>query len=235
MTGNLQLDDRLGDFTADRRILTLTGMAALIGVISAFVALALLRLIGFFTHLFYYHAIDSRLVSPADNRLGVWALLVPIVGGLIVGLMARYGSERIRGHGIPEALEAILIGQSRMSARVAVLKPLSSAISIGTGGPFGAEGPIIMTGGALGSLFGQACEDLFREVPIHWMWWPLLGGAVVGLGGLLYPRALGVGYDTIHDLLTEQLVGVALVGLMVTKAVIWAVALGSGTSGGVLA
>src|SRR5438876_583872 len=156
MTGNLQPDDRLGDFTADRRVLTLTGMAALIGVISAFVALALLRLIGFFTHLFYYHAIDSRLVSPADNRLGVWALLVPIVGGLIVGLMARYGSERIRGHGIPEALEAILIGQSRMSARVAVLKPLSSAISIGTGGPFGAEGPIIMTGGAFGSLFGQA-------------------------------------------------------------------------------
>src|SRR5437867_2271114 len=156
MTGNLQPDDRLGDFTADRRVLTLTGMAALIGVISAFVALVLLRLIGFFTHLFYYHAIDSRLVSPADNRLGVWALLVPIVGGLIVGLMARYGSERIRGHGIPEALEAILIGQSRMSARVAVLKPLSSAISIGTGGPFGAEGPIIMTGGAFGSLFGQA-------------------------------------------------------------------------------
>src|SRR5436305_572793 len=156
MTGNLQLDDRLGDFTADRRILTLTGMAALIGVISAFVALALLRLIGFFTHLFYYHAIDSRLVSPADNRLGVWALVVPIVGGLIVGLMARYGSERIRGHGIPEALEAILIGQSRMSVGVAVLKPLSSAISIGTGGPFGAEGPIIMTGGAFGSLFGQA-------------------------------------------------------------------------------
>src|SRR6266576_3534722 len=114
MTRNLQPDDRLGDFTADGRILTLTAMAALIGVMSAFVALALLRL---------------------------------IVGGLIVGLMARYGSERIRGHGIPEALEAILIGQSRMSARVAVLKPLSSAISIGTGGPFGAEGPIIMTGG----------------------------------------------------------------------------------------
>src|SRR5204863_5791299 len=155
MTGNLQPDDRLGDFTADRRVLTLTGMAAMIGVISAFVALALLQLIGFFSHLFYYHALDSRLVSPADNRLGVWALLVPIVGGLIIGLMARYGSERIRGHGIPEALEAILIGQSRMSARVAVLKPLSSAVSIGTGGPFGAEGPIILTGGALGSVIAQ--------------------------------------------------------------------------------
>src|SRR2546426_7036556 len=156
MTGNLQPDDRLGDFTADRRVLTLTGMAAMIGVISAFVALALLQLIGFFTHLFYYHALDSRLVSPADNRLGVWALLVPIVGGLIVGLMARFGSERILGHGIPEALEAILIGQSRMSAKVAILKPLSSAIAIGTGGPFGAEGPIIATGGAFGSLFAQA-------------------------------------------------------------------------------
>src|SRR5438067_1865071 len=231
MTHDLQPDDRLGDFTADSRVLTLTGMAALIGVISAFVALALLRLIGFFPHLFYYHAIDSRLVSPADNRLGVWALLVPIVGGLIVGLMARYGSERIRGHGIPEALEAILIGQSRMSARVAVLKPLSSAISIGTGGPFGAEGPIIMTGGALGSLFGQA----FHLSPAERKTLLVVGGAVIGLGGLLYPRALGVGYDTIHDLLTGQLVGVALVGLMVTKAVIWAVALGSGTSGGVLA
>src|SRR5216117_3650691 len=313
MTGNLQPDDRLGDFTADRRVLTLTGMAAMIGVISAFVALALLQLIGFFTHLFYYHALDSRLVSPADNRLGVWALLVPIVGGLIVGLMARYGSERIRGHGIPEALEAILIGQSRMSARVAVLKPLSSAISIGTGGPFGAEGPIIMTGGALGSLFGQAfhlspaerktllvagaaggmaavfgtplaatllavelllfewkprsfipvacaaavagalrvpllgagplfpvpphaaltadglvialalgiaagfgsglltwlvyaCEDLFRKVPVHWMWWPLLGGAVIGLGGLLYPRALGVGSGTSGGVLAPLLI-----------------------------
>src|SRR5947209_18372269 len=118
MTGNLQLDDRLGDFTADMRILTLTGMAALIGVISAFVALALLRLIGFFTHLFYFHAIDSGLVSPADNRLGLWALPVPVVGGLIVGLMARYGSERLRGHGIPEAPDALRIVQGRTAARV---------------------------------------------------------------------------------------------------------------------
>src|SRR2546428_8397215 len=101
---------------------------------------------------------ESRLVTRADNRLGVWALLVPIVGGLIVGLMARYGSERIRGHGIPEAMEAILIGQSRMSPKVAVLKPLSSAISIGSGGPFGAEGPIIMTGGAVGSLIAQTFD-----------------------------------------------------------------------------
>src|SRR5436853_5957743 len=322
MTHDLQPDDRLGDFTADSRVLTLTGMAALIGVISAFVALALLRLIGFFTHLFYYHAIDSRLVSPADNRLGVWALLVPIVGGLIVGLMARYGSERIRGHGIPEALEAILIGQSRMSARVAVLKPLSSAISIGTGGPFGAEGPIIMTGGAFGSMAAQffhltsaerktllvagaaggmsatfaspvaaamlaaelllfewkprslvpvalatataavirryllglgplfpvpqhpavvspegllfcaiagilggvlSClltnfvywsEDNFLKLPIHWMWWPAIGGLFIGLGGLIFPEALGVGYETIGALIQGDVPSHVIIGIL---------------------
>src|SRR5437868_12036965 len=148
--------DRLGDFTADARILTITLLAVVIGVFSAFVALGLVRLIGFFTHRFYYHGIAGTLVSPAANRLGAWALAVPVGGGLLVGLLARYGSERIRGHGIPAALEAILIGRSRMSAKVAVLKPLSSALSIGTGGPFGAEGPIIMTGGAFGSLFAQA-------------------------------------------------------------------------------
>jgi len=332
----------LGDFTTDARVVPLTLMAAVVGVVSAFVALALVRLIGLFTHLFYYHEIAGSLVSPAQHRLSPTAVLIPMAGGLIVGLMARYGSEQIRGHGIPEALEAILIGRSRMSAKIAILKPLSSAIAIGTGGPFGAEGPIIMTGGACGSLFAQAfhlsaaerktllvagaaggmaavfgtpvaatllavelllfewkprsfipvacaaavagalrvpllgtgpmfpvaphaalpltalgtalaigvvagfgsglltwlvyaCEDLFRKLPIHWMWWPVLGGAVVGLGGLLYPRALGVGYDTIHDLLAGRLLGAMLLGLVITKAVIWAVALGSGTSGGVLA
>ncbi|MGE5142256.1 MAG: chloride channel protein, partial [Acidobacteriota bacterium] len=137
-------------------MLVLTAMAAVIGVVSAFVALALLRLIGFFTHLFYYHDFGTSLVSPEGHHLGVWAVAIPVVGGLIVGLMARYGSEQIRGHGIPEALEAILIGKSRMSLKIAILKPLSTALSIGTGGPFGAEGPIIMTGGACGSLFAQA-------------------------------------------------------------------------------
>src|SRR5439155_368664 len=111
----------------DVRVLTLTLLAAVIGVVSAFVALALVRLIGLFTHLFYYHEIAGTLVSPAANRLGAWAVAVPVGGGLVVGLMARYGSERIRGHGIPEALEAILIGRSRMAAKVAILKPLSSA------------------------------------------------------------------------------------------------------------
>src|SRR2546428_14128570 len=105
-------------------------MAALIGVISALVALALLRLIGFFTHLFYYHAIDSRLVSPADNRLGVWALLVPIVGGLIVGLMARYASERTPGHGIPAGLGAALLGPARLSSPGGLRQPLSPPLSI---------------------------------------------------------------------------------------------------------
>ncbi|HET7469612.1 MAG TPA: chloride channel protein, partial [Gemmatimonadales bacterium] len=149
-------DDRLGDFTADSRLLIITPMAAVVGVISAFVAVALVWLIGSLTNLFYYHRLSSALISPAANQLGWWAVLVPMVGGLAVGLMARYGSEKIRGHGIPEAMEAILIGRSRMSAKVALLKPLSSAISIGSGGPFGAEGPIIMTGGAFGSLFAQA-------------------------------------------------------------------------------
>ena len=318
-------------------------MAIVIGVASAFVALALTKLIGFFTNLFYYQRIAiGELTSPAGHHLGVWSVFIPIIGGLIIGLMARYGSEKIRGHGIPEALEAILIGRSRMEARVAVLKPLSSALSIGTGGPFGAEGPIIMTGGAFGSLFAQgfhmsaaerktllvagaaggmsaifatpvaavllavelllfewkprsfipvasaaavaaalrvplmgagpvfataphaalafaglgsalavgliagfgsglltrlvyACEDVFTKLPIHWMWWPAIGGLVVGLGGLLYPRALGVGYDVIRDLLNARLIGMFLLGLLITKAVIWSIALGSGTSGGVLA
>src|SRR5881394_2391077 len=332
----------LGDFTADSRIFRLVIMAALIGVISAFVALGLVRLIGLFTNLAYFHRIAGTLASPADSPLGLWVLPVPVGGGLVVGLMARFGSERIRGHGIPEALEAILIGQSRMSARVAVLKPLSSAIAIGTGGPFGAEGPIIMTGGAFGSLFGQAfhlspaerktllvagaaggmaavfgtplaatllavelllfewkprsfipvacaaavagalrvpllgagpefavvphgtlasttlaecagvglagglaatlltnllygVEDWFARLPMHWMWWPALAGIAVGLGGLVAPQALGVGYDVIRGLVTGRLVGALLIGLLVVKALIWAIALASGSSGGVLA
>jgi chloride channel protein, CIC family len=341
MTGRSAVE-RLGDFTADVRILTLTVMAAIVGVVSAFAALALLRLIGLFTHLFYDHTIATSLSSPAHHHVGPGAVVIPVVGGVIVGLMARFGSQQIRGHGIPEALEAILIGRSRMSARVAVLKPLSSAVAIGSGGPFGAEGPIIMTGAACGSLVAQAfdlsaaerktllvagaaggmaavfttpvaaallavelllfewkprsfipvacaatvaaavrvpllgqgpifpvaphttlplaavggalgiglvagfgsglltwlvyrCEDLFGRLRLHWMWWPAIGGAVVGLGGLLNPRALGVGYETIADLLTGRLVGATVLGLLITKAVIWAAALGSGTSGGVLA
>jgi H+/Cl- antiporter ClcA/predicted transcriptional regulator len=273
--------------------------------------------------------------------LGAWVIAVPAIGGLIVGLMCRYGSEKIRGHGIPEALEAILYGKSRMSPKVAVLKPLSSGIVIGSGGPFGAEGPIIMTGGASASLLAQAfhltsaerkallvagacagmtavfgtplaavllavelllfelrprsllpvalacavaaflrplwlsagplfpvetetpqlvalasclaagllcgilsagmttalywTEDMFGKLPIHWMWWPALGGLVVGIGGFFEPRALGVGYDVINDLLTNHLALSVVAGLLLVKLIIWTFALSSGTSGGVLA
>ncbi len=335
-----------GDFTADLRLIWLSGLAILIGLLCAVVALVLQRMIGLFTNIFYFQRVEipHELISPAHNTLGWLAIFVPVIGGLIIGLMARFGSERIRGHGIPEAIEAILIGGSRMSPRVAVLKPLSSAISIGSGGPFGAEGPIIMTGGACGSIFAQvfhmtpaerktllvagaaggmsatfgtpvaavllavelllfewkprsfvpvaiasaaaaamrpylgldvaplfavsvhlqhpgmatllatiivgvsagvlsllltwavyAAEDAFHRLPIHWMWWPMLGGLAVGIGGYFEPRALGVGYDVIADLLHGNLVFNAIIGLMVVKALIWAIALGSGTSGGVLA
>jgi len=331
-----------GDFTADRRLLGISVLALAIGAVCAGVAALLLKLIALFTNLFYFQRWSFAPASPAHHALGAWSVLVPVAGGLVIGLMARFGSERIRGHGIPEALEAILIGRSRMSPKVAALKPLSSAISIGSGGPFGAEGPIIMTGGAVGSLLGQlfhvtaaerktllvagaaggmsatfgtpvaavllavelllfewkprslvpvalasavaaglrplligggplfplaahaalggtgllACavlgvvaglaaalltaavygsEDLFHRLPIHWMWWPAIGGLLVGLGGLLEPRALGVGYDLIASTLHNEDPGMALGRLVLVKAGIWALALGSGTSGGVLA
>jgi H+/Cl- antiporter ClcA/CBS domain-containing protein len=334
---------KLGDFTTTARVLPIAGLAMAIGLIGALVALALLRLIGFFTNLFYYHRLGSTMVSPAGNHLGWWAVLVPICGGLIVGLMARYGSERIRGHGIPEALESILTGGSKVQPRLAILKPLSAALSIGTGGPFGAEGPIIMTGGAFGSMIAQffhlsgterktllvagaaagmsatfaaplsaillavelllfewkprslipvalasatacaarryliglgplfhtpphpvfigpagligcvvcgilagalsalltgavyAAEDAFAKLPIHWMWWPAIGGLAIGLGGMIFPQALGVGYDTIGSLLQGNGAIGLLLGVLFVKSTIWAVSLGSGTSGGVLA
>lgn len=333
----------LGDFSATARIVPISLLAIAIGVISTFVALALLRLIGIFTNLFYFQRWSTTLVTPSSNHLGYYAVLVPIAGSLVIGLMARYGSERIRGHGIPEAIESILLNGSRVQPRLAILKPLSSAISIGSGGPFGAEGPIIMTGGAFGSLIAQffhlsgaerktllvagaaagmsatfaaplsavllavelllfewkprsiipvalasavagaarryvlgmgplfpvpahdafigpmglagcalagllaglfsalltkavyASEDAFQRLPIHWMWWPAIGGLVVGLGGLLFPQALGVGYETIGSLLQGDLTRATLAGILIVKLLIWAVSLGSGTSGGVLA
>jgi len=333
----------LGDFTTDWQLIPISLLAIVIGLLSTGVAWALLRLIGLFTNLFYYQRWDFRLVSPAGTPLGAWAILVPVAGSLVIGLMARYGSERIRGHGIPEAIESILINGSRVQPRLAFLKPLSSAISIGSGGPFGAEGPIIMTGGAFGSMIAQffhltsaerktllvagaaagmsatfaspiaavllavelllfewkprslvpvalasatagaarryilglgplfpvpphpvfigpqgllgcvicgllagvlsmlltgavyASEDAFAKLPIHWMWWPAIGGLVVGLGGFIFPQALGVGYDTIGALLQGHVAMGAIAGILLVKSVIWAVSLGSGTSGGVLA
>jgi len=329
------------DYAVGPRLLLITGLAVPIGALGTVAAFVLLSLIRFFTNLFFFQTLSIEEHSPALNTLGLAVIVLPVLGGLIVGLMARYGSEKIRGHGIPEAIEAILFGKSRMSPKVAVLKPLSSGIVIGSGGPFGAEGPIIMTGGAIGSLLGQlfhlsaserktllvagatagmtavfgtpvaavllgvelllfelrprsllpvaiacavagftrpllldagrlfplhteaaggaalvscvvagvlagllsaglsralyATEDLFHRLPLHWMWWPALGGLAVGIGGWLEPRALGVGYDVIGDLLNHRLlIGTAL-ALLGVKAVIWVIALGSGTSGGVLA
>jgi H+/Cl- antiporter ClcA/CBS domain-containing protein len=343
MTSHVErAEDRLADFTRDKRILILSVMAVAIGALSAVVAKILVWLIAVITNLVFYRTFSSEFQSPTNHHLGAFVILVPIIGGLIIGLMARFGSEKIRGHGIPEALEAILFGRSRMEPKVAVLKPLSSAISIGTGGPFGAEGPIIMTGGAVGSLFAQmfhlspaerktllvagaaggmaaifaspvaavllavelllfewkprsfipvaiaaatagalripllgagpifpvtahdalgseglvlalvvgivaglasgvltalvyAFEDLFTKLPIHWMWWPAIGGLFVGIGGYLDPRVLGVGYETIHALLRGELIGTLVAGLLIGKALVWAISLGSGTSGGVLA
>jgi CIC family chloride channel protein len=335
--------ETLGDFTTTPRVLVISALAIGIGAVCAFVALALLRLIGLFTNLFYYGRWSSALVSPAGNHLGWFSVLVPVAGALIIGVMARYGSERIRGHGIPEAIEAILMNGSRVEPKVALLKPISSAISIGSGGPFGAEGPIIMTGGAFGSMIAQlfhltaaerktllvagaaggmsatfaspvaavllavelllfewkprslipvalasavaavlrryilgfgplfpvpehplfigpkglmacvfvgilagalsalltlsvyAAEDFFQRLPIHWMWWPALGGLAIGLGGLVFPQALGVGYDTIGNLLQGNVTTKVILGVLLVKWFIWAVSLGSGTSGGVLA
>jgi CIC family chloride channel protein len=338
----LGVHDTLRDFTADRRLLVLSAMSIATGSFGAWAAWVLLKLIALVTHIAYFHTLSGATVYLSHTRLGPASILIPVVGGAVVGLMARYGSDKIRGHGIPEALEAILIGQSRIEPKVAALKPLSSAIAIGTGGPFGAEGPIIMTGGALGSLFAQLfhlsaaerktllvagaaagmtaifgtpvaavllsievmlfewkprsfvpvavsavvavawrpwlvgpwplfphagippmpwwglalcaaiglvaglqsaittgalywCEDLFEKLPLHWMWWPALAGIVVGIGGLIDPAALGVGYDNIGALIDGSVVLHAALALLLVKAVIWVVALASGTSGGTLA
>src|SRR5437588_273987 len=241
--------EELGDFSTTSRTISISALAMGIGALCAFVALALLRLIGLFTNLFYFGRWSSAMVSPVGNHLGFYSVLVPIGGALIIGVMARYGSERIRGHGIPEPIEAILINDSRVGPKVALLKQISSAISIGSGGPFGAEGPIIMVGGAVGSMVGllagvrsalltlsvYAADDAFQKLPIHWMWWPAIGGLAIGLGGLIFPQAIGVGYDTIGALLQGSVRTKVILGVLLVKWFIWAVSLGSGTSGGVLA
>jgi len=331
----------LGDFTTTPRVVPIAGLAVIIGIFAAYVAAALLKLIAFFTNLFFFQR--STAVTPAAHHLGPWVILVPVAGALIIGVMARFGSDKIRGHGIPEAIEAILMNGARVEPKVAILKPVSAAISIGSGGPFGAEGPIIMTGGAFGSLIAQffhltsaerktllvagaaagmsatfaapvasvilgvelllfewkprsvipvalasvtagalrrhilgvgpvfpvpvhataigaaglagcvvvgllggvlsalltegvyASEDAFGRLPVHWMWWPALGGLAIGIGGYIFPPALGVGYDVIGELLQGDTPMRILLGVLLVKSTIWAVSLGSGTSGGVLA
>jgi len=336
--------ETLRDFTTTWRVLPISGLALIIGVVSAYVAVILLRLISFFTNVFFFHRPSTAPTSPGDAHLGLWVIFVPVVGGLIVGLMARFGSDKIRGHGIPEAIEAILLRGAKVEPRLAVLKPVSTAISIGSGGPFGAEGPIIMTGGAFGSLIAQffhltsaerktllvagaaagmsatfaapfasimlaielllfewkprsfipvalasitaaaarvhllgagpifpvpthdvvwapailfgcllagllsgclsalltqmvyAFEDAFFHLKrIHWMWWPAIGGLGIGIGGFFYPRALGVGYDVIQQLLQGNATVKLILGVLLVKCLIWSFSLGSGTSGGVLA
>jgi H+/Cl- antiporter ClcA len=333
----------LRDFTVDRRVWLLSSVALIIGIGATFLAVLLLRLIAISTNLFYYHRFSAVSVSPAGSHLGHWMIVVPVIGGLLVGVMARFGSDKIRGHGIPEAIEAILLNRARVDPKIAILKPLSAAIAIGSGGPFGAEGPIIMTGGALGSLVAQwirltdaerttllvagaaagmsatfatpvaaillavelllfewrprslvpvaiasatagvlrvyllgagplfpmpvisnvhrvqfsigalvlgaligliaagmsrmmyAFEDMFEHLHVHWMWWPAIGGLGVGVGGLFFPRGLGVGYDNIAELLHGNAPIALIVGILIAKSLMWALSLGSGTSGGVLA
>lgn len=326
----------------DARVIWLCALALGLAAVAGAIAQALVALIDLVTNLAFYGRLSFERTSPAEHRLGAWMLCVPVAGGLIVGLMARHGSRAIRGHGIPEAMEQVLTNQSRVPPRITFLKPLSSAITIGTGGPFGAEGPIIATGGALGSFLGQilrttaterkillaagaaagmsatfgspisalllavelllfelrprsiipvglacaaacatriafvggdpvfqmpdlaqpgpaavglytvlgsiigvaailatrtvyAIEDGFERLPIHWMWWPALGGLVVGGVGLIEPRTLGVGYDNIEGLVSGHFPLAAMATLCLWKMVSWSISLGSGTSGGTLA
>lgn len=147
----------------DRRVVWLCSLAIVLGVAGALLAEALIKLIAFITNFSFYGRFSIDPSSPANNHLGLFVIAVPILGALVIGFMARYGSKAIRGHGIPEAMEQVLTNRSRIPARVAFLKPVSAAIAMGTGGPFGAEGPIIATGGALGSLLGQ----FIRTTPVE--------------------------------------------------------------------
>jgi chloride channel protein, CIC family len=327
---------------AEFRLVLISALSAGVGLLAGVVAFLLYHLIGIFTNLFFFHRLSVDFTSGRLNHLGGWVILVPVVGGIVVGLMAKYGSDKIRGHGIPEAMEAVLTNQSRIGPWVAILKPISAAIAIGTGGPFGAEGPIIQTGGALGSLVGQlihtttaerkvllACgaaagmsatfntpiagavlalelllfefkarsfiplviastlatavhlrllgrgpmftvgpmsfdvphalpfyallgvlcglagigftkllywtEDQFKKLPVSDLWWPAIGALGLGIIAYFVPRVLGVGYDTIGDILNARLALGVLLIIMLAKTVALVVSLGSGTSGGLLA
>jgi H+/Cl- antiporter ClcA/predicted transcriptional regulator len=334
---------RLRDYSVDNRMFLISGLAVLLGGAGAVLAWALLGLIRLATNAFYFHRFSFVDVSPANHTLGWSAAFAPVIGGLLIGVIARYGSEKIRGHGMPEAIEAIVFKGGKVAPRLAILKPIATAIAIGSGGPFGAEGPIIMTGGATGSLIGQllrttdaerttllvagaaagmsatfscplsavllavelllfewrprslvpvavasvtagairrlllgpgpifpmeptvavihhsamvgalivgilaallstglsrvlyAVEDLFERLPIHWMWWPAIGGVVVGIGGLIFPQALGVGYSVIQQFVSGSMGWKLILGVLLIKSLIWTFSLGSNTSGGILA
>jgi H+/Cl- antiporter ClcA/CBS domain-containing protein len=326
----------------DRRIFLITGVAIVVAFITALCAQVLVAFIGFLTNLLFYGRVSAQFITPFDNHLGLWVIPIPAIGGIVVGLIARYASETIRGHGFPEAMEQILLNESRIPPKNSFLKPLSSAIAMGTGGPFGAEGPIIATGGALGSLAGQllrtsnierrtllaaggaagmaeifGCpvaavllvmelllfeyrprslipvafasvvgvsvryfflgsapifpmpnvanaggsallfyvilgafvgyvgvqsthlvfwfEEAYERLPIHWMWWPAIGGLAVGVIGYFAPHTLGVGYDNVSNLLNAETVGVAALILGLLKLLSWSVSVSSGTAGGTMA
>ena len=327
---------------AQFRMVLMSFLAAGIGLLAGLIAYVLYKLIGLFTNIFFYHRFVAEFMSARHNQLGLWVIPIPVIGGIIVGFMAKYGTSKIKGHGIPEAMEAVLINRSRIQPRVAILKPISAAVAIGTGGPFGAEGPIIQTGGAFGSLVGQAVhttaserkvllacgaaagmsatfntpiagvilaielllfefkarsfiplviastlatavhmqllgagpmfkvapmdfgipralpfylvlglvcglaavgfskllywtEDQFEKLPVDELWWPAIGALGLGIIGYFVPRVLGVGYDTIGDILNANLAWKLLLVIMVAKAVALVISLGSGTSGGLLA
>ena len=327
---------------AQFRMVAVSFLAAGVGLLAGLIAFCLYKLIGLITNIVFYHRFVADFISPRHSQLGLWVIAMPVVGGIIVGFMAKYGSSKIKGHGIPEAMEAVIVNRSRIAPRVAILKPISAAIAIGTGGPFGAEGPIIQTGGALGSLVGQvfhttaserkvllACgaaagmsatfntpiagvilaielllfefkarsfiplviasvlatavhmqllgpgpmfsvaymdfgvpralpfylilglicglaavgfskllywtEDQFEKLPIDELWWPAIGALGLGIIGYFVPRVLGVGYDTISDILNANLALKLLIVVMIAKAAALVISLGSGTSGGLLA
>lgn len=325
-----------------KRLLQISLLSIAVAILISIIAKGLVLLINLVTNICFYGTFAFTFNSPADNQLGLMVIALPAIGGILVGLMALFGSKAIRGHGIPEAMEQILINQSKIKPSIAFLKPISSAIAIGSGGPFGAEGPIIATGGALGSTIGQlfkitsnerkvilaagatagmsaifgtpiaaiflaielllfefspkailpvalACitgaaghqllfetgpvfpmptlesptnlalaiysmmgiligfislgltkvvywiEDTFEKLPIHWMWWPAIGGLAVGIIGYFAPHTLGVGYDNIISVLSGKATLALMLSLCFFKFLSWAIALGSGTSGGTLA
>ncbi|MNK01717.1 H(+)/Cl(-) exchange transporter ClcA [compost metagenome] len=325
-----------------KRLLQISLLSISVALLISIIAKGLVLLINLVTNICFYGNFDFSFNSPANNHLGLWVIILPALGGILVGLMALFGSKAIRGHGIPEAMEQVLVNQSRIKPSIAFLKPISSAIAIGSGGPFGAEGPIIATGGALGSTIGQlfkitsnerkiilaagatagmsaifgtpiaaiflaielllfefspkailpvalACitgaaghqllfesgpvfpmpdlqspsnmalaiysaigivigfmslgltkivywiEDTFEKLPIHWMWWPAIGGLAVGTIGYFAPHTLGVGYDNIISMLSGKASLALMLSLCFFKFLSWAIALGSGTSGGTLA
>ncbi|MBL0255649.1 MAG: chloride channel protein [Chitinophagaceae bacterium] len=326
-----------------RRLLFISISAIVIAIGVSIIAKLLVHLIDLITNISFFGNFSFAPITPAENNLGLFVITIPVIGGLIIGLMAYYGSKAIRGHGIPEAMEQILTNKSKIKPTITYLKPISAAISIGTGGPFGAEGPIIASGGALGSTIGQimkisnnerkillaagatagmsaifgspiagiflaielllfefsprsiipvslACitgaaghhflfgpgvvfpiidtiepasnsaiawysalgivvgllsvlvtkivyfiEDSFEKLPVHWAWWPMIGGIAVGIVGYFSPRTLGVGYNNIADILSGSVSMPLLLSLCILKFISWSVSLGSGTSGGTLA